>query len=276
MHYITYAQLVEDTLALGVSLPRSIAGVLGIPRSGMLPATILSQFLNVPLGSFDHFLRTGCFAENGNRLLRSASTGNVLVIDDSIYQGQALLKAQQQWAEADARGYQPIWAAVYASPESPDVGCRTQRTVPAPRYFAWNLMQHPDLSQAMSDIDGVLCLDPTVYDDDGPIYSSWLSQAVPLHIPRVPVHTLISMRLDKWRPQTTEWLNRNGVQYAQLILCPAPTPSIRRQLNYGQFKGQHYRDSDCTLFVESDASQAPDIAKYSGKPVICLADGKVY
>jgi uncharacterized HAD superfamily protein len=138
-------------------------------------------------------------------------------------------------------------------------------------------MQHSELFDAMLDIDGVLCVDSPVFDNDGPEYVAAIENAVPLHLPRVPVGALISCRLERWREQTESWLKRHGVKYGRLILSSYPTAADRRrQCNYGRYKGEQYRDCGATLFIESSSDQAPEIARVSGKPVICLGDKGVH
>lgn len=274
--YITYSELCQDALDFAKALPRQFVGVLGIARSGMIPATVIAQHWNVPLGSFDTFLATGSFFSGGVRDTQRAESGPVLVVDDSIYGGSAMAKARKQWEAAGIVTYTPTWSAIY-SLEPGAYGCLTHKIAPSPRFFDWNWAHHSALPSTMSDIDGILCHDPPVFDDDGVVYEQSIINAVPLYIPTVKVHTLISMRLERWRAITEAWLERHGVQYKSLILCPCKSAAERRaQGGYGEFKAQHYMQSRCNLFVESDPKQAEVIAKVSGKPVICPPIGKGY
>jgi len=274
--FVTYAQLADNVTKFVAKLPRNIVGVIDIPRSGMLPAAILAQIYNVPLSTLDSFVETKQFRPGGRRNMDVPASGNVIVVDDSVYMGQAMRNAQDLWAKSGINSFSPIWTAVYGSKPMPRLKCRIFKTIPAPRYFAWNLMQHPDLCQAMSDIDGVICYDPDVRDDDGPIYSEWLDRAIPFHIPKVPVGALVSMRLEKWRKPTEDWMHKYNVKFGNLILCPSTTAGDRRKMNYGEFKGVKYRDSNYSLFIESDAKQAVDIARVGNKPVVCITNGVVY
>jgi orotate phosphoribosyltransferase len=279
IHYTTYAQLADDVRALVAKLPRDIVGVLGVARSGLIPATMVAEILHVPLGEASLFAQTGLFFPSGERLGGKHPTGGrLLVLDDSAYQGATLRRVWGAVSQSPFyKDYQWLWGAVYRHPDYPRTVDVFAREIPSQRYFQWNLMQHADMANWMMDIDGVLCFDGTVLDDDGPRYRRSLVDAIPLHLPRRQVHTLISMRLERWRPETEAWLEQHGVCYQRLILAPYPTAQKRRrECKYGEWKGQHYKDSPCTLFIESSIDQAPEIAKVSNKPVICLDTNQVF
>jgi hypothetical protein len=55
-----------------------------------------------------------------------------------------------------------------------------------------------------------------------------------------------------------------------------PWTERSREYDLGQFKGQVYRDSAATIFVESCPAQARAIADVSGKRVICPATGEIH
>jgi len=100
---------------------------------------------------------------------------------------------------------------------------------------------------------------------------------VPLYLPRRRVRSLITCRLARWRSVTREWLARYGVVAGELVFHPAPSAEARRQQGqYGRWKGEHYRNSGCTLFIESSAAQAAVIAQAAGKPVLCLENKRMY
>jgi orotate phosphoribosyltransferase len=281
MNYVTYRQLLHDVMELERRLPRDISAVIGIPRSGMLPASIIAQHRNIPLGSFSFRYDGLTKLKTGNRLdkFKWNDDGRFLLIDDSIYRGTAMAEALANCREdEDDRDF--VTAAVYGSPDTP-AGMEADyigRVVPGPRYFAWNLFHHADLAQAMFDMDGVLCYDPTCHDDHrGGEYEAWLPNAVPFNVPSVPIHSICTNRLRIWRSETTEWLDRHGVRYGALHMSPHDSPASRTAgAAFGHYKGEMYRDSDCTLFIESDDAQARTIAFISGKPVIALDTGKVY
>ena len=285
--YVTYANLVNDVSDLATQLhalraSEELIGVVGIPRSGMLPAAMLAQHLDLPLGEFYWFVKEGCFMRSGERFgVRPGRPGKVLVLDDSIYKGTAMQHARTYAAARGLPGrFELLWGAVYSSPETPVEGLPdiSSRSVPADRYFEWNLFNHPDLTTAMLDLDGVLCHDPQQADnDDGERYACWLTTAAPRYIPRVPLGAICTHRLEQYRPQTEAWLAQYGIRYGRLLMSPYPTAAARRAgPAYGVWKGSQYADPAFRLFLESDDGQALRIWQESGKPVICTTTKAVY
>lgn len=277
--YITYAQLAADVTTLNARLPRDIVGVVGIPRSGMLPAAIFAQLRHIHLGCYPDFLNNGFWLGCGARLSGDAVPyrGKVLIIDDSASRGNALRQSREVWTGRTANLFEPIWAVVYKTGGLDLGGALHGVELPPRRYYEWNLLQHPGAGDFMLDIDGVLNLDLLAPDNDGELYAAALRNAVPLHLPHVKIGALVTCRLERWRAETEAWLSRAGVRYGKLVMHPAKTAEERRWAgNCGYWKGSVYRKHPATVFVESSAHQAPAIAAASGKPVICLEDGRSY
>lgn len=112
-----------------------------------------------------------------------------------------------------------------------------------PRIFQWNFLQHGFLIHACFDIDGVLCDDPSPeQNDDGPRYRDFLLHA-PLKLkPQRPVKYLVTSRLEKYRPETEQWLAEHDIPYEQLIMMDVATAEERRRLgNHASFKAEQYR-----------------------------------
>ena len=134
-------------------------------------------------------------------------------------------------------------------------------------------MHHGMLKNACVDIDGVLNVDPSFEtDDDGSTYVNFIENAIPLFLPTAPIDTLISCRLEKYRPQTEQWLKKHGVRYNHLVLVDLPTKHARLKWNrHGEYKTEYYKShKDLYLFIESSQKQARIIADVSQKPVICI------
>lgn len=269
LEYITRRQLIEDSLSLARSIPWDVVsrlgGVIGIPRSGIIPAAVISQFWNLPLISI------GGESHHGLRTLRRVGS-DLLLVDDSIYRGRAMRLADEVvkvWSSGRVHH-----AAVYtrSDVDQPDFFCRV---VDGRRYFEWNLLGHPDLGRFAFDMDGVICEDPTVVDDDGEVYGSHIAEIRPLNLPVVEVGAVITMRLEKWRSVTEAWLQRHGVAFRELVMCPAASVAARREMDYGRWKGEQALARGLEVFVESCKRQAAQIHRTSGLPCICLPEGTV-
>ena len=122
------------------------------------------------------------------------------------------------------------------------------------------------------DIDGVLCPDPTPEENhDGEKYRHFLLNAPPLFIPKVTIGTLVTSRLEKYRPETEAWLQKNHVKYNKLVMLNLPDMAARQRANcHASFKAKEYGSStDNMLFVESSMTQAVEINRLTKKPVLC-------
>lgn len=257
--------------------------IVGIPRSGMLAASIISLKLNLPLTDLYSFLRNDELKRGSTRhykrseLVLPQQAQKILLVDDSISSGNSMLAAVERVREVFAGEITTM--AVFAEKHNRDKVDFYFELVEQPRMFEWNIMHHPFMAQACLDIDGVLCVDPTQEEnDDGPNYLQFLSSTRPLFIPSIKVAHLVTSRLEKYRAQTEEWLQRHGVQYEQLHMLDLPSAEERRRLNmHHKFKAEVYaREPRARLFIESEASQALEIMKATRKPVYCIETNEMY
>ncbi len=270
MRYVTTAYL-SDLVRRNLSkIPHDIDLVVGVPRSGMLPASMIALALNKRLADINSFVEGKVFdAGVRGSIQQWGDIRKVLIVDDSINTGMAMNKAKKQVSMLSA-DYDIIYMAIIASSAGTKQVDIFLEIIDDVRVFEWNLFHHYMMENACLDIDGVLNEDPIV-DDDGPIYMDFLKNAKPLHLPTVEVNTLISCRLEKYRPQTEQWLKENGVRYKNLVLLNMPDKRTRIEWGkHGEYKAEYFNRSNCSLFIESSLNQAGIIAKKSWKPVICL------
>lgn len=252
-------------------IPRDIDLVVGIPRSGMLPANLIALYLNKPYTDVDSFLAGRVYAcGDRGRFIKNCEIKNVLIVDDSISQGGALKRVKDK---LNTLHYNFIYFVVYARLKSKSMVNLFCELVEGERIFEWNLFHHKTiLSHSCLDIDGVLCMDPLPEEnDDGERYRKFLLTARPKFIPSVKIKTLITCRLEKYRPETVQWLRSNGVAYDNLIMLDLPNAAERRKWNkYGEYKGNVYKGSDYIFFIESSLNEARVIKSISGKSVFCV------
>jgi orotate phosphoribosyltransferase len=254
---------------------------VGIPRSGMLAASLLALHLNLPLTDVEGLIE-GRVLQPGPRYT-GAVTGlldeaaDVLVVDDSVLFGRQV-QAVKERIGAAGLPHSVRYAALYPAPGSEHHLHFFFETVETPRCFEWNLMHHPwVLSKTCMDIDGVLCRDPTpAENDDGPEYQRFLQGADRRYLPSAPVRWLVTSRLEKYRSATEAWLTAHGVEYEELLMMDYADMAARRAANaYAPFKAEIYERTGAILFVESSAKLAPEIARLSGKSVFCTETRKM-
>ena len=275
MNYRSYADLSQIVVKNISVVPHDVDLVVAIPRSGYLPAAIIACTRNLNLIDLDGFLAGRTPQHGSSRALAGgerASFRHALVVDDSVLTGTSLARVKERIRQANP-ACRVTYAAVFATRESIPLVDLHFDLCPFPRQFQWNVFHHEHLSRCCVDIDGVLCLDPDpAVNDDGPRYRQFLLEATPHILPSVPIRHLVTSRLEKWRPETEAWLQRQGVRYERLSMLDLPTAQERARTGaHGPHKARIYAaDSGAKLFIESEQHQAEMIARVSGKPVLSM------
>ena len=261
-------------------IPDDVEAVAGVPRSGLLAATMVALHLNLPLTDIDGLCEARVFS-TGKRPLRFGDAErvleqprHVLVVDDCVSLGTELARVRHR---LDGLGHTLTFLTVYAFPEGVNRADLTFEAITRPAVFEWSMMHSPVLSEVCLDIDGVLCRDATAEeDDDGERYRRFLREVPPLVKPTGTPRALITSRLERYRPETEEWLMRHGIEYGQLIMMDHSTAEERRRAaRQAIFKAEALRRTGALLYVESNPVQANEIAQLSGTPVLALTAGVV-
>lgn len=283
IRFVKCRDLADHTLRLIPQLPPNVAGVAGIPRSGMTSAALLATLLHVPLYHVaqDGLREVTC--QTGRSEVVRRLHGPVVVVDDTTWMGSAMSRARAALKRAKVKG---IFAAVYASdPRHVDVYAIHHAGF---HVLEWNLFNNQPLAGVPNtefeggiacDFDGVLCENPPVSDrDDLRTFREWLRSARPLYLPRrFPVPMVVSYRLEDWRADTEAWLRTWGVTVRTLKLHPAATVEERdKTMDVGAYKGMALLESPCGVMIESEPNQCGLIHEVSGKTVICPATGEVW
>lgn len=289
MLYVTYEDLCRDIRNNLPKIPRDVAGVLGIPRSGMLPATMIAEYLNVGLSTPDSVIAAGsvtrALLEHGGRRLRGAGSRTLLVVDDTCYHGNSISKAMRKFKHPAFAGCEFIFLVVYlegpGDTVTPDVWLRDVRE-PAkngPFGFAvyeWNLFAHGNLTRrTLFDLDGVFCLEPPDERNEE-AYLQYIKNPIPLYIPTGDLISICTFRLEKYRQETLDFLHGIGAAHVNLYMYPAQSYVERQGVAPWQYKADMYMDDYWLLFVESEDYQARKIHGLTGKPVVCIESNTVY
>lgn len=203
-------------------IPSDVDLVVGIPRSGILPAITISLMRNLRYADLDRFLDghlsgAGSTKQHAGLIADLREARHVLVVDDSLNRGQAMRKARERLGHL----YKDIrftFAAIYVVPDGRDDVDIAFEVISLPRIFEWNFIHHVYLEHAVVDIDGVLCCDPLDREADNErAYLRFIENAVPLYIPTRHIACLITARPEVYRQQTQAWLARQGITYDRLI-----------------------------------------------------------
>ena len=240
-------------------LPSGIAHVVAIPESGRLPAALLSLQTGRPALELEALLAPG-----------AAPAGPVLLVDDVALTGATMAAARARIADRHP-GLAVHRLAVFCRPEAEAAVDLAFAAAPADPVFEWSLFRSAVLERACFDLDGILCGDcPAADDDDGERYRRFLATATPQIVPRRRLRTIVTARLERYRPETEAWLARNGIEYDRLEMLDLASDAERRRTRpQARFKAAVFAaDAGAALFVESESWQAREIARAAGgKPV---------
>jgi hypothetical protein len=286
-NFVTLADLTQATIELAAKLP-PIRGVAGVPVSGLLCSALISTLLHVPHYEASEALGLRQTAHGGRGKTRSVDQSlPLLVVDDTVSSGHAITKVRERLKDEP----NVIYSAALANPPAMSAVDLYGRECPEPHLLEWNLANtgylrllgypsHNGGAGVMLDFDGVLCPDPTHYDEETEsgreAYLRWISEA-PLgtFVPRmIAVPDIVSYRCEYTREASEAWLHKHGIKYERLHLwgdasLPAVEQARSRTWEARDWKGKIYRESKCGLFVESCERQSRDIAGVAKKPVLC-------
>lgn len=264
--YISTRQLVSDTLEWVKSFPKRFDMVVGIPRAGMIPASLIATHLGVPLTMPDLFPRA--FA--GTKTFDSIPN-EVLLVDDSSGHGEGgttdtILKKLQLVSPLTK-----FWkASTYVKESCANYFDLFHKIVHDGRFIQeWQLQQVRYFSLIMSDMDGVLCEDcPKEIDADESKYLNHIANARPYLIPKYEIEYILTGRLEKYRPFTEAWLAKHRVRYRKLIMWNLEDKSLRR--NPAEYKARELMRIKPEVYYESRHSEAEKINQMTGIHVFCF------
>ena len=274
--YITNAQLIRD--CKNILLPQianlDIRGILGIPRSGMFPASMIAMWLNLPLYFLDPqnnlVPMSGASKFGGIRMMEHKPlTGRLLVVDDTVYSGTAIKNFKSRFLE------DVYFAATYVKPEAKDLVDFYAKELPPPHLLEWNLFNCTYIQQALLDFDGILCPNvPFEILEDEEKHKEWLLNVKPFYhrLPKFKCKGIVTARFERYRDITENWLARHNVKYERLIMMPNEMEEDRLRDHVetsSTYKAKHFVESDAKFFIESEVPEAIRIRKKSGKLVIC-------
>lgn len=124
-YYRSYNDLGLTIFHNSVKIPQDTDIIIGIPRSGIVPAFMIATLQNKPLSTMDSFLagiieRRGTTRHSGF-IPKMDQIRKILIVDDSIQSGKSMSRAKKLICEkinAVGLNIEPIFLAVYYDPAS--------------------------------------------------------------------------------------------------------------------------------------------------------------
>ncbi len=254
--------------------------VVGIPRSGMIPAYMIALLLNIHCTDLNSFLKNAKIGKGSTRKSMSSldtawDAQKVLLVDDSLKTGNSMQEAVD--AIQQQTPHKVTSLAVYVEKIRQKYIDIYFEAVPGPRIYQWNLFHQPVMNSTCMELDGVLCQAPSgdaLTDEQR--YRDYLAEALPLVLPTYQIECIVTARPERYREQTEQWLAKHGIDYARLAMRDDTAGDDNGSLEQcARHKADRYQASAARLFIEKERPMAARIAALTGKPVLCLDDGEI-
>jgi len=256
------------------AFPEQYDLIVGVPRSGMLIASIVALRLGKGLTTPDLLLEGQYWhSKRAGPRLSVDQFKKILLIDDALDKGRAMGKAKDTVLKANPN-CSITCASLIVREETRHLADLYHITMEPPRTYEWNLMHRKIASYAgrgvlAVDMDGVLCANPPKgADDDEAWYLDWMENANPYLIPGFEIDVILTSRLEKYREQTENWLRKHEVRYKELHMWDVPDKSMRK--GFAKYKSSALLSIKPDMYWESDWELSQKIWEQTRIPTLCI------
>ncbi len=261
--------LVRHTLDFARALPPDLDAVVGVARSGLVPASLIASYWHLPLWTVS---RVGGVTDPGHGFRMGAdfqpfdpkAVRRVLVVDDSAATGKEM-PASAALVAAHFPAATVTKAVIYCHPDAAGLVDLWYGIYPGAHYLEWNFFNAGHSQESAWDFDGCLCMDQAA---DG---STLGKEPIPLYVPRRnPIPLIVSGRAEDSRAHSMAWLAKFGARVDRMVLRDWELDDTRDHADQiGAWKANEFGRSNCTMFIESDPRQAEIIARATHRRVLC-------
>lgn len=278
--FLTYQNLVDT--CLNDLIPKlskmNVSGIMGVPRSGYLPASICATSMNLPLYNIygDQTKVAHSISEFGGYRMGNykQKLGKIVVLDDTVFSGDTIQTLKGRF------GDEYHYAALYVNPNRKNSVDVFAKELDEPHLLEWHFFNSDHVENTLFDLDGVFSPNiPLKHMESDDKYEEYISKADPIfhRLPKMfKCKGIVTARLDKFKKVTEEWLNRHGIKYDFLSMYPTEKRDIRDANHVeeaGKYKAEVYKNSNARFFMESEKAEGVVIRKMSNKLVILPNDG---
>ena len=157
MNYRSYDDLLKLIRNKTYLLPNDIDLIVGVPRSGLLAANIISLFLNKPITDFNGFLENRIISSGKTKRTNNfcndvAEAKKILIVEDSVASGASIMFCKENVTNQYRGNAEIIYLSVYTTRENKYLVDLYFEIVDMPRLFEWNIMHHPIINNACFDM----------------------------------------------------------------------------------------------------------------------------
>ncbi|MDY0386289.1 MAG: phosphoribosyltransferase family protein [Methanolobus sp.] len=268
--YVTIEDIIDWSNLFIKRFPEKYDLVIGIPRSGLAVANIVSLKLGLPLTTPDQYLN-GKFWHS-SLIEKKQHYEKILLIDDSVASGKSMQEAKELLSQHTDN---ITTAGLIVTKESKSKVDLYYKVIEQPRLFEWNIA-HSKKGVLVSDLDGVICENcPPGYDSNENMYISWIREAKPYIIPSFEIDYIVTNRLEMYRQKTEEWLKMHDVKYKELIMWDLESKEQRNN-QHAIRKTELIIEIMPDMVWESSRWESEEIFKNTHYPVLCFDDNLLF
>ena len=245
--FVTIGEATDWTIEWIKTFPRQFDLIVGVPRSGMFVASLIALKLGKGLTA-PALLEKGEYWQTSvvKDRLSFGPQSHVLIVDDSMDSGRSMSRAVDQVRSVN-KDINISRGCLIIREEAKHLLDLYHRVVSPPRLFEWNILHRKIASYMRTgvlavEMDGILCAPcPAAIERHEKTFSEWLLSARPYLVPYFEIDAIVTGRLEKYRPQTEQWLANNGVGYKELFMRQEPVADDGEDSHPDYFVGELLR-----------------------------------
>jgi hypoxanthine phosphoribosyltransferase len=262
INFVTLDELANWTREWIRSFPTDFDVIIGIPRSGMIVASMIACRLGRPLTTPDLYCEGKWWA---SQLIKPTSFRRALLVDDSVNAGMAIARARATLAQGPSNVKVTTAAVVAHRREARELVDLHYRLLLHPTIFEWNLLHMKAMNVLSVSLEGVLCDRlPQGVSLASEGFAHWAAETRCLQVPSYEIDFVISMRGEQLRDVTQRWLARHGVRYRELLLVDAANKDASDR------KVALLRERHPDMHFEDTRAESEKIWQATGIPTICF------
>lgn len=276
--------LLENVLHSGYKFD----AVIGVSRSGVIPATVIACLAHTPLyiiglAPDDPSKFIISKVGGGSRTIKDRKfipflekSQNYLLVDDTVYSGRAMNNLKKA-----LKNYNVKYSAVIVKSTAVSIVDYYALTEDI-HILEWNLFNNSPLrgfavdkelfrNGVGVDMDGILCYDPepgVLPNTNREKYEEFLINAKPRYFKtnRYAIPAIITGRYERYRQNTIDWLNKYNIKFDKLIMQEDNSPIDDEHI--ARFKSKHIIELGLGVYIESNKYQARRISELTKAAVV--------
>ncbi|MGC3873184.1 phosphoribosyltransferase [Halomonas sp. GXIMD04776] len=281
MNFKSYAELSNDIFSnIDKVQSQGYELVVAIPRSGVIPAYMLSLLLNIDCTNLHDFIKNNSLVKGNTRRTRRAMRNawdakKVLIVDDSVNTGASMVDVLSQIPKDCPCEITTL--AIYGNTIGIPKVDVCLKYLASPRVFQWNMWHCVVMQRACVTLDGVILNWHAEENGKGQDAVNFVESIKPIVLPSYRIHSLITKQPEHSRKAIESWLSHHNVNYDNLVMAQSCDKNVVcDEQKYCDLKVDWYKGNpELSFFLEHDFDHALRIAKATGKPVFCTQTNDV-